>query len=475
MKVTIAGYNIESEVLDEFKKYRSQQLTPEVISAAYARISRDPRSVSVLRREAREEVERARRSNERIVFGMGHSSIAEHVVFNIDVIGISRLAVEALEHFRLVSFTEKSQRYIRLGRDVVVPHEIEKAGKKKVFLEAVSSLHRCYASIYNKLLHAGFDNGVAKEDARYVMPLATSAQLGMTVNARELEYMISRLSAHPLAEVRTLASRLQKKAAWIAPSLIRYPEPTEYSWNIFRAKQAIEERFAGKPVRGVGKKGLDEDVVRLVDYTRGGDRKCAATILFSSGRASMEKCLQLCRTMSRRELMRLVAESFTGIEAHDQVWREFENISLTFEIVLSASSYAQLKRHRMATIIPQDYNTELGTSIPDSVLKAGVERDFKKAVEISEKLFAVLSKNVPDAAQYILLNAHRRRVLFHCNMREMYHFSRLRSDIHAQWEIRMISDRMCELARKAFPVSSSLLGGKDKFEAVRKDLRKYFK
>ncbi len=43
--------------------------TPETLSAAYARISRDPRPVTDLRGVAREEVDAARRSNETIIFG----------------------------------------------------------------------------------------------------------------------------------------------------------------------------------------------------------------------------------------------------------------------------------------------------------------------------------------------------------------------------------------------------------------------
>ncbi len=82
------------------------------MAAAYARISRNPRPVNELRRIARSEVEKARASNRNIVFEMGHSSIAEHAVFNLDILGVSRLLVEEIEKFRLASYTEKSQRYV---------------------------------------------------------------------------------------------------------------------------------------------------------------------------------------------------------------------------------------------------------------------------------------------------------------------------------------------------------------------------
>ncbi|HOU48944.1 MAG TPA: FAD-dependent thymidylate synthase, partial [Candidatus Aminicenantes bacterium] len=130
MKIVLAGYNVDREALDEVLRAFPGRLdlTPETLSAAYARISRDPRPADELRRAARREVEKARRSNAAIIFKMGHHSVAEHAVFNFDLMGISRLAIEEIEKFRLCSFTEKSQRYIKLGDDYVVPEEIVRAG-----------------------------------------------------------------------------------------------------------------------------------------------------------------------------------------------------------------------------------------------------------------------------------------------------------------------------------------------------------
>ena len=39
--------------------------------------------------------------------------------------------------------------------------------------------------------------GWAKEDARYAISMATETQLGMTINARNLELMLRRLAALP--------------------------------------------------------------------------------------------------------------------------------------------------------------------------------------------------------------------------------------------------------------------------------------
>ena len=52
MRVILAGFNVDIEALQEYKNGKVI-LTPESISAAYARISRSPKSVDGLRKEAR--------------------------------------------------------------------------------------------------------------------------------------------------------------------------------------------------------------------------------------------------------------------------------------------------------------------------------------------------------------------------------------------------------------------------------------
>ncbi len=148
MKIVLAGYNLDREVIEDLKRQAPSRddVTPETLSASYARISRDPRPADELRAVARQEVERARRSNQNIIFKMGHHSVAEHAVFNFDIIGVSRLALEEIEKFRLCSYTEKSQRYITLGDDFVIPGEIKKAGLEGLFLRTVRSQNALYMS-----------------------------------------------------------------------------------------------------------------------------------------------------------------------------------------------------------------------------------------------------------------------------------------------------------------------------------------
>src|SRR3989339_327240 len=181
MKIILAGYNVDTEVLEDLKKTSRprQDVTPETLSAAYARISRDPRPIDELRKDAREEVAKARKSNSAIIFKMGHHSIAEHAVFNFDIIGVSRLALEEIEKFRLNAYTEKSQRYQKLEDDYLVPDEIKSAGLENVFVNTIKAQNQFYQEAVSA--------NVPPEDARYATSLTTLGQLGMTLNARNLE------------------------------------------------------------------------------------------------------------------------------------------------------------------------------------------------------------------------------------------------------------------------------------------------
>ena len=63
MRVLLAGYNVDSAVLDELKAASPprEDVTPETLSASYARISRDPRPVDELRAARARGAGRARR------------------------------------------------------------------------------------------------------------------------------------------------------------------------------------------------------------------------------------------------------------------------------------------------------------------------------------------------------------------------------------------------------------------------------
>ena len=481
MKILLAGYNIDYDLIRELKDRcaLNQDLTPETISAAYARISRSPKTVDELRRDARAEVEKARKSNQNIVFDMGHSSVAEHAVFNIDVIGVSRFLVEEIEKFRLCSYTEKSQRYVLFDKDFVIPDEISEAGMTDIFEETVGMQNDFYHRLYEELRPYVFENnkalaanpankslleGWAKEDARYAIALATETQLGMTINARNLELMLRRLAAVPLAEARRYAEKLYAATKDVAPSLIRYTEATGYDRLTRQNLKRRTEKLL--PAKSGAKSRTGAADLTLIYATPKADLQTAAALLFSSSDLSYKTCLRRATALSARDLKGLVKTVMGQAQSYDAVLREYENIDLQFEMEISASCFAQLKRHRMATIIAQDYDPALGVTIPPSVKAIGRQKEFLQVMNKTREVYDLIHRKNPAAAAYVLTNAHRKRVLMKLNAREMYHLARLRSDSHAQWDIRRLSDSMLKQARKVMPLTLMMACGKDSFSAL---------
>ena len=485
MKILLAGYNLDYDLIRALKDKSGlkQDFTPETISAAYARISRSPKPVNELREISRDEVDKARQSNRNIVFEMGHSSVAEHAVFNIDVIDVSRLLVEEIEKFRLCSFTEKSQRYVLFNKDFVIPEEIKQANLTDLFTETVQMQNDYYHALYEQLRPYIFDKhktlaenpankslleGWAKEDARYAISMATQTQLGMTINARNLELMLRRLAALPLAEANEYSQKLYAATKDIAPSLIRYTQATDYDKFTRNNLRRLTAAFLKKhPSETDGSKKLS--AVQLAFVSPSADNKVAAALLFSSSDLNYASCLNQANQMTLREKKGLFKTAFEHLQAHDAVLRELENVDLQFELIVSASCFAQLKRHRMSTIIAQDYNPQLGVTVPPSIKAIGQQKDFMEIMRHTQIAYDQIKKKAPLSAGYVLTNAHRKRVLMKFNARELYHLARMRADAHAQWDIHDLTEKMLQQAKKVMPLTLMMACGKDNFSELFKD------
>jgi thymidylate synthase (FAD) len=138
----------------------------------------------------------------------GHFSVLEHAVATFRVKGGSRVFTHEMVRHRLVSPSQESQRYVcyadrpgdpdaksfkerprRKTRDfeVVVPPSVEDAGfpeggsPRDAFLAACEEVYE----LYERLLSAG----VPPEDARYILPNATTSEIVLTGNFREWRHV----------------------------------------------------------------------------------------------------------------------------------------------------------------------------------------------------------------------------------------------------------------------------------------------
>jgi len=465
MKITLAGANLDRRLWKE-----GEGATPEVMAAAYARVSHSPKSLSDLREDASADVERARRSNDNIVYRMGHSSIAEHAVFNLDIEEASRLLVEFIEHHRLASFTERSQRYVSFDhKRPTVPGELKGTDLGKELAELDSRKFDLYGRlISDEDLKTHYGDGLL-EEARYVLGMTCPTDVGMTANAREIETMISKGLAHPLSEVRDFSGKLLEETGELAPSLIKYIEPDKYRYEAdFEIKKKVDELARGKIMEMAREEPGHIDQFRR-DVCEGTPSPCddpeseiVAALIFQNSNLSFTDSRCLARELTDEELMDFLLPVFSSYPLHSSLPRAFEMMDLTFDFSLSASAFAQLKRHRMATLITQGYQP--GEWLTPSLMMdhPNLTKEYWDIMERSRDLHRLIKEeHGPNVAAYALSNGHKRRVIFKLNLRELYHFVRLRSDSHAQSEIREISDKIVDDMREHYPIVTALLCGKD--------------
>jgi flavin-dependent thymidylate synthase len=469
--VKLAGYNVEADLLENLDTDGQEALTPETFSAAYARISRSAEDITALRRQARVDVKKARKSNQKIIFKMGHHSVAEHAVFNWDIIGISRLALEEIEQFRLVSYTEKSQRYVTLEGDYLLPEEIENTESEQLFKDTVALQNAFYEKSFNILKDFIFNKyphltekrtdrnmleGWAKEDARYILALAVEGQVGMTINARNLEHLFRRFHLSRRAEVREIGKRMYEQVEKIAPSIFLFAQPSQFNRDL---KDSFKDNFAGlKPSEPVTNRAT-----KLVHYSENGDDIILASFLSVFNSVHFNEALEIIKNLDNTEKEKIYRDLFKHMEFFDSTPREFEMADITFEAVISASNFAQLKRHRLATLLPGDYNIKFGNVIPENIKRNGLEKEFLDIIDRTNSVYLKLKERHGDAADYILSNSHRRHIVMKMNLREVFHFIRLRSDKHTQWDIRQLADQILEQVKTVMPLSSLLLCGKSDF------------
>ncbi|KAF5034664.1 Thymidylate synthase ThyX [anaerobic digester metagenome] len=468
MKLLIAGFNIDKSLIDSLK---DRTATPEVISAAYARISRSKKSVDDLRVEALKEVEKARSSNTNIIFEMGHASVAEHAVFNIDLIDISRHLTETVQRSRLVSFTEKSQRYVTFSADYVIPEELDDLPKlKKRYKAYMKSLFNEYESSYKMLCeyYQTLDKQLsrrdlecrAKEDARYILPLATKTQMGITINARNIEALLRRLSSAPGAEAHQLRELLYTEVSAISPSLIRYTQNDGFKGTV--NPDAIGfSGFMQQELPWLAALDL-ETKVKLISAPHNADDRILTALIYIRGELSYSDTLDIVSGLPKLKKTQLWNQLFSGLESWHKMPRAFETAEFEFEISMSECCWAQFKRHRQCTLIKKSGSPGI-IMLPEPILKIKRKGIWEKLFYEGIKLGDTFPASLAHLRSYLNLNATPVKVYAKMNLREIYHFVRLRSDAHAQWEIREIADVIRDIARKHAPNAAAKLCGKSEF------------
>ena len=195
---------------------------------------------------------------------MGHESPFEHVTFTFGIEGVSRSLTHQLVRHRIASYSQQSQRYVDAEDfEYVIPLSIQESTiihhapddieytTEDIFTHAMKVARENYVVLRDDLYYSQVgkwfrDHGIlastddyrkfkeehkkeanammkkACEDARYVLPNATTTKIICTFNVRSLwNFFKHRLCNRAQWEIREMAEEMLKLCIEVAPTLFQ--------------------------------------------------------------------------------------------------------------------------------------------------------------------------------------------------------------------------------------------------------------
>jgi thymidylate synthase ThyX len=466
---------------------------PEVVKGAlFARYSRSPLS---LRRlflqefvgdldiegdqtiDATVGLRRAEELYDKVFFEYGDDSVAQLGGVHLACEQASNVLTKVLEWGRLMAYLEQSTRYIaydqRLGgryryyRDP----EILNSSLGTRYIADMDRIFDAYSGLVPQMqefFKATTPKDPSDSDFAYrtaikaraldairgILPASSLSNLGIYGTGQAYEALLLRMRSHPLPESRTYADLMLTELRKVVPSFLKrvdLPDRGErtsaYLADTRDSMEAVVDGLFGDETGGI----VDDDVVELVDFDPDGEVKTVAAMLYPYTSLSDATIDARVRAMSVEDRLDVI-KAYVGHRENrrQRPGRAFERTDYRFDVLSDYGAFRDLQRHRMLTIDWQPLSPRHGFVMPKAVVAAGVEGEFRGAMERSAALHQALMEDHPDQAAYAVSLAYRVRYSMQFNAREAMHMLELRTTPQGHEAYRRVCQRMhTAIAEKA--------------------------
>ena len=174
------------------------------------------------------------------VISSGHYSTIEHIQVSFAISNVSRACTHQFVRHRHVSFSQKSQRYVKeKGQfDYIIPPTI---AKNPELLQKYNDFMANVANFYTEMTEAQ----IPAEDARFILPNAAASSIVASLNLRELIHIANiRLCTRAQYEIRVMTKMmcdaLIAEEPWLAKYLVPKCEKLGY---------CDEDKCCGRKIR----------------------------------------------------------------------------------------------------------------------------------------------------------------------------------------------------------------------------------
>jgi thymidylate synthase ThyX len=423
---------------------------------------------------------RAEQLYEKVFYEYGDDSVAQLGGVHLACEQASNLLTKVLERGRLMSYMEKSTRYV--AYDTRLPSgryryyrspEVLASPLGARYVGDMDRLFDAYAQLLPSLydLFAGQvakspkDSDFAYRQAlkakafdtlRGLLPAAATSNLGIYGSGQAYEALLVRMRAHPLPEARLYADMMLTELRKVIPSWVRRVDVADRgaAWSNYmesndRAMSRLAAELLDDGEAGQVPSGPEPEVV-LVDFDPDAEEKVVAAMLYPYTHLAEPQLSDRVARMTTEERLG-VMRAYAGDRANrrHRPGRALERCGYRFEVLSDYGAFRDLQRHRMLTIEWQGLTPHHGYTMPSAVSAAGGESLYRSSMERSSALYDTLREQFGDqVAAYAVTLAHRVRYSLDLNAREAMHMLELRTTPQGHPEYRKVCQQMHDLVRE---------------------------
>ncbi len=487
-----------------------ENLNPEVIGGALARYSRAPTGFKetvvreFLNPDGTPNDLKGSQMIDRVVNKFGDESVAELAVAPLCIEEISNLMTKVIEDCRIGgSPIEESTRYVlydvkKNGRwRYVCPDNIRESGLGGAFTGNMDFIFETYSEMVEpmqelfrqRLTKESFEIEVERDGniqkaglsklqddneikahriaynftirsaacdvIRCILPACTQANVGLVGNGRFYSGLITKLLSHDLCEAHELAKSIRKALNTQIPTFIKRAEKNTYTSENHRAmRQLCGELFDSAPIES------SAEVVLLDDAAEDQHINLLANMIFPYARHSTQQIRSVVRQLPDEKKKQIFATYIGSRQSkRDRPGRALEyGYPIQYDILAGFAEYRDLQRHRMLTQQRQDLGIDLGYSVPEEIAEVGMAEKVRECFERTESLHRDLKRSgMHQEAQYATLFNHFIRWNMGMNLRELGHFTELRTQKAGHPKYRRTTQLMAKLYLARHPEMEPIL------------------
>jgi thymidylate synthase ThyX len=468
-------------------------MPPEKSAYALARYSRSPDSIEESLKWVH--AHSSEKFWEQFYFAYGHGSIADLGHVTICFENISELAAIRLEDEPLWDGQAKSSRYQNFAAaGCYVPSDITNTETEGEYRGILGSLYNIYRLLKDpirthlteryprpdSMKQADYDRTIGARTydvIRYLLPLAAKTNVGQVVSIRTLEKQMTRFLSSQLPELLGIGEDLKDACArtpsstWadlqeelsqnleaMAPTLARYTNPNEYQSAVY--KDVLRH------IKGLLKKsGLNDpqswngygQLVDLLEPHAPLD-ELVTTFVYRVSQAPYRLLLEWVKGWSEKEKQAVIDAAIKSRGPHDDLAKEFRSgYAFIFDVLMDIGGWRDMHRHRRCQQVQQNFTTVHGYDVPPLLAEAGVEKEYRQAMDAVRQDIERLRTSNPEAALYAIPFGFRVRCLFKMDFAEVEYISKLRSGVKGHWSYRTVAWEMKQYMLKRHPYLGSLI------------------